>query len=100
MASNNSNISAADILRILKENPELKVDPVVMNLGVRIVWDILFGGMLFVAVVGNLIVLWIVIGKLGQVFYESHKSTSSVPVLKTLLVWSYFSEKCGKVEKH
>ena len=43
-----------------------------MPLGARIVWDILFGGMLFVAVVGNLIVLWIVIGKLFQVSYKSH----------------------------
>ena len=98
MASNNSNISAADILRILKENPELKVDPVVMNLGVRIVWDILFGGMLFVAVVGNLIVLWIVIGKLE--LHRNNKSTSSVPVIKTLRVWSWFSENCGKVGKN
>ena len=33
-----------------------------MELAPRIVWDLLFGSMLFVAVVGNLIVLWIVIG--------------------------------------
>jgi len=72
MASNNSNISAADIFRILEENPELKVESIEMPLGARIVWDILFGGMLFVAVVGNLIVLWIVIGKLFQVSYKSH----------------------------
>ena len=34
-----------------------------MALGPRIFWDILFGSMIFVAVVGNLIVLWIVAGK-------------------------------------
>lgn len=34
-----------------------------MDLGPRIFWDLLFGTMIFVAVVGNLIVLWIVIGK-------------------------------------
>ena len=34
-----------------------------MALGPRICWDILFGSMIFVAVVGNLIVLWIVTGK-------------------------------------
>ena len=34
-----------------------------MSLGPRIFWDVLFSCMIFVAVVGNLIVLWIVIGK-------------------------------------
>ena len=34
-----------------------------MALGPRIFWDILFGFMIFVAVLGNLIVLWIVAGK-------------------------------------
>ena len=72
--SNDSNISyfEADIFKVFGENPELAEaqddeledpGPSGMNLGARIVWDVLFGGMLFVAVVGNLIVLWIVIGK-------------------------------------
>ena len=38
-------------------------DEMSMALGPRIFWDILFGSMIFVAVVGNLIVLWIVAGK-------------------------------------
>ena len=72
--SNDSNISyfEADVFKVFGENPELAEvqddeledpGPRGMNLGARIVWDVLFGGMLFVAVVGNLIVLWIVIGK-------------------------------------
>ena len=68
-----SNITSDDILRILEENPELN-ESLDMQLGLRIVWDILFGGMLFVAVVGNLIVLWIVVGKnFGHFFNISVK---------------------------
>ena len=61
--SNSSNISSDDLLKILQEHPELH-ESLGMETGPRIVWDILFGGMLFVAVVGNLIVLWIVVGKM------------------------------------
>ena len=35
-----------------------------MELAPRICWDILFGSMILVAVVGNSIVLWIVAGKI------------------------------------
>ena len=60
--SNDTNISSDDLLKILQDHPELH-ESLGMKMGPRIVWDILFGGMLFVAVVGNLIVLWIVVGK-------------------------------------
>ena len=47
-----------------------------MDLGPRIVWDLLFGSMLFVAVLGNLIVLWIVTGK-DTVFRDNAKYSQS-----------------------
>ena len=38
-------------------------DGMSMGLGARAVWDFLFVGMIAVAIVGNLIVLWIILGK-------------------------------------
>ena len=37
-----------------------------MGLGARAVWDSLFVAMIVVAIVGNLIVLWIILGKEGS----------------------------------
>jgi hypothetical protein len=34
-----------------------------MEFGVRLVWDVLFISMITVAIVGNLIVLWIIMGE-------------------------------------
>lgn len=42
------------------------VDSLDMHLLPRIFWDILFSSMIFVAVVGNLIVLWIVTSKISK----------------------------------
>lgn len=107
--SNDSNISyfEADIFKVFGENPELAEvqddeledsGPRGMNLGARIVWDVLFGGMLFVAVVGNLIVLWIVMGK-PFYYHESccfpgnRKGSNGTAVKKTFVLLSCFSVK-------
>ena len=54
------------------DNNETIAEEWAMDLAPRICWDILFGCMILVAVVGNSIVLWIVAGKidiLQQLFY-------------------------------
>ena len=43
-----------------------------MELAPRICWDILFGSMLLVAIVGNSIVLWVVAGKF-EVMQQFHR---------------------------
>ena len=46
------------------DNNETIAEEWAMELAPRICWDILFGSMILVAVVGNSIVLWIVAGKI------------------------------------
>ena len=41
----------------------LQEDEMSMGLGARAVWDSLFVAMIAVAIVGNLIVLWIILGR-------------------------------------
>ena len=46
-----------------KDGTSASAGPVPMTLGIRIVWDFLFLSIILVAIVGNLIVLWIISGE-------------------------------------
>ena len=41
----------------------LESDLIEMPLGVRIFWDVLFGTSIFISILGNVSVLWTIIGK-------------------------------------
>ena len=42
---------------------ESDFEPIRMTLGWRIVWDILFGGSMFLSILGNSTLIWMIMGK-------------------------------------
>ena len=66
------------------DNNETIAEEWAMELAPRICWDILFGSMILVAVVGNSIVLWIVAGKICIPNYLSTYSSNQNVLQKFL----------------
>ena len=66
MAPNGSiqNISMDELFENNENEEENYVEDTEMPLGVRIFWDILFGSSIVISILGNISVLWTIIGKL------------------------------------
>jgi hypothetical protein len=47
----------------LEDENEQAIDPNAMNIWLRLMWDFLFIIIIVVAIVGNLLVLWVISGK-------------------------------------
>jgi hypothetical protein len=56
----NNNVTLADFNNATEQEEEFSPD---MNLSTRIVWDLLFGSSIFFSIMGNVSVLWIILGK-------------------------------------
>ena len=65
--SNNERVNETfyqnETFEIFSDEENSEVEPLGMPVGVRIFWDMLFGSSILISVLGNVSVLWTIIGK-------------------------------------
>ena len=66
----------------LFDNEEENYEDTEMTLGVRIFWDILFGSSIVISILGNISVLWTIIGEL-QLYHINSQWASKLKKVQT-----------------